>query len=676
MFLIQFSRKASLITAPQIQDTNESREITKAPGVMMVTVTSRSVGELFASVLVALLLIPYSPVAAQSSYLRPLGSNLNEVTDYSPQLPFLNLFLASREWLTQCRAEQDPGCSYSNAWDTNEAQLLDLDSSGWIRSLPARSASPIFTMAATFWDVPPEFPAARYVVLYDGSGTIEYGLGALKVTAESSAGRDVIAVNPANGGILLRIASTDPANYIRNIRVVAKAGESLLETETFSPTFLRRLEPYAALRFMDWMRTNGSAVSSWDSRALPTDARYSTEAGVPLEVMVSLANKTGKAPWFNIPHRANDAYVRNFASTALEKLRDDLVVYVEYSNEVWNGAFSQGDWIQARGEATWASSGESGFTKRINWHGKRTAEICDIFRDVFGSAQSRVVCVMASQAANSWTADEALSCPLWDNGPCVSHGINAIAIAPYFGDYVGQEENLARVREWTRSSDGGLGTLFNELLNGGELSGGPAGGALEQSFGWIDDTMNVANGYGVRLLAYEGGQHLVGIGSAGNSEALTNLFTTANRDARMAEVYQRYLNGWNLRGGDLFMHFNDIGSYTRYGSWGALERIGQSSSPKYDELRAYSLGGGSGTRRTLRVGRSSGGTVVNPANGINCGRQCSASLLEGSQVTLRAQATSGFRFVRWSGACSNTQRQCTVTMDRDRSVRAIFRRRR
>ncbi len=643
---------------------------------MMFKVTRRTVGEIIAAALLALLLTPCGLVAAQSSYLRPLGSNLNEVTDYSPQLPFVNLFLSSREWFTQCRAEQDPGCSYSNAWDTNEAHLLDLDSSGWVRSLPARSASPIFTMAATYWDVPAEFPAGRYVVLYDGSGTIEYGVGASKVTSESSAGRDVIAANPANGGILLRITSTDPANYIRNIRVVAKADESLLQTETFSPAFLSRLEPYASLRFMDWMRTNGSVVSSWDSRALPSNARYSTEEGVPLEVMVSLANRTGKAPWFNIPHRANDTYAQNFAETVLEELRDDLVVYVEYSNEVWNGAFSQGDWIQARGEAAWPSSGESGFTKRINWHGKRTAEICEIFRDVFGSAQSRVVCVMASQAANSWTADEALACPLWDNGPCVSHGIGAIAIAPYFGDYVGQEENLSQVREWARSSDGGLGTLFNELLNGGELSGGPAGGALQQSFGWIDENMNLANGYGVRLLVYEGGQHLVGVGSAENSEALTTLFTAANRDARMAELYRRYLTGWNLRGGDLFMHFNDIGSYTRYGSWGALERIGQSSSPKYDELRTYSLGGGSSTRHTLRVVRASGGTAVSPANGISCGRQCSASLLEGSQVTLRALPASGFRFVRWSGACSNTKRQCTVTMDRDRSVRAIFRRRR
>lgn len=642
----------------------------------MFEVTSRTVAGLLASALISVLVLPHSSITAQSSYMRPLGSNLNEVTDYSPQLPFVNLFLSSRGWFTQCRAEQDPGCSSSNAWDTNEAQLLDLDSSGWVRSLPARSASPVFTMAATYWDVPAEFPAGRYLVLYDGAGTIEYGVGASKVTSESLVGRDVIAVTPTNGGILLRIASTDPANYIRNIRVVAKADESLLQTETFSPTFLSRLEPYATLRFMDWMRTNGSVVASWGSRALPSDARYSTEAGVPLEVMVSLANRTGKSPWFNIPHRANDAYVRNFAQTTLEKLRGDLVVYVEYSNEVWNGAFSQGDWIQARGEAAWPSSGESGFTKRINWHGRRTAEICDIFRDVFGSAQSRVVCVMASQAANSWTADEGLSCPLWDDGPCVSHGINAIAIAPYFGDYVGQEDNLSQVREWTRGPDGGLGALFNELLNGGELSGGPTGGALAQSFGWIDENMNLANSYGVRLLAYEGGQHLVGIGSAGDSEALTTLFTAANRDGRMAELYQRYLAGWNLRGGDLFMHFNDIGSYTRYGSWGALERIGQSSSPKYDELLAYSLGGGSGARHTLRVMRSSGGAVMSIANGITCGRQCSASLLEGSQVTLRAQPAVGFRFMRWSGSCSSSQRQCAVTMEGDRTVRALFRRRR
>lgn len=642
----------------------------------MMLKASRRTYQRLAAAIVAAVFSHAAPVIAQSGFIRPLGSNLTSVTDYSPQRPFVNLFLNSREWFTQCRPDQDPGCTYSNSWDTQEAPLLDLDASGWVRSLPARSAPAVFTMAATFWDVPAEFPDGKYVVLYDGSGTLEYGLGAEKVTSESAPGRDVISVNPANGGILLRITATDPGNYIRNIRVAAREDEPLLATETFSPAFLRQLEPYSTLRFMDWMRTNGSVSSSWQSRPLPSDARYSTDKGVPLETMVSLANTSGKAPWFNIPHRANDAYVRSFAETVLANLRADLPVYVEFSNEVWNGAFPQGDWVQARGEATWPSSGESGFTKRINWHGKRTAEICDIFRDVFGSAQSRVVCALGSQAANTWTADEALACPLWDEGPCVMHGIGAIAIAPYFGDYIGQEANLAQVRAWTRQADGGLGTLFEELSSGGALAGGPTGGALEQSFGWISDNLDLANRQGVRLIAYEGGQHLVGIGSAGDSAALTRLFTSANRDPRMGDMYQRYLDGWNLRGGDLFVHFNDIESYTRYGSWGALETIGQLSSPKYDELRAYSLGSSSAPRFSLRVIRSSGGVVSSPAHGIRCGRQCSASVREGSQVTLLAEASQGRRFVRWLGACSSSRRQCRVTMDQAKLVRALFARRR
>ncbi len=644
---------------------------------MMVKAPGSRFSRLLALAFVVWLAVGAGVARAQGGFVRPLGSNLDSVTDYSPQLPFVNLFLSSREWLTQCRPEQDPGCTYNNAFDTQEAGLLDLDANGWVRSLPARSAPAVFTMAATFWDVPAEFPAGKYVVLYDGAGTLEYDFGAKKVVEESAPGRDVITVNPSDGGILLRIAATTPGNYIRNIRVAAKADEALLSSATFSAGFLAQLEPYSTLRFMDWMRTNGSTASSWSARPLPSDARYSSDKGVPVEVMVSLANTSGKAPWFNIPHRATDAYVRSFAQAVRDGLRSDLSVYVEFSNEVWNGAFPQGDWIQARGEESWPGSGESGFTKRINFHGKRTAEVCDIFRDVFGSAQSRVVCVMGSQAANSWTADEALRCPLWDEGPCVAHGIGAIAIAPYFGDYVGQEESLAEVRSWAQQSDGGLGSLFDELSTGGVLSGGPSGGALEQSFGWIDANLDLANQFSLKLVAYEGGQHLVGIGSAGDSAALTRLFTAANRDPRMGDLYQRYLTGWNLRGGDLFVHFTDIGSYTRYGSWGALETVGQLSSAKYDELRAYSLGGvGAVPRLSLRVIRSAGGVVSSAANGIQCGRRCSSSVREGSQATLVAQPAPGFRFVRWVGACRGSRRQCTVTMDSAKLVRGVFARRR
>ncbi len=633
------------------------------------------------------LLVAQSALAQPTGSLR-LGTNLAEVTDYSPQLPFVNLFRSSRPWLTQCEVGLDPGCTSDNAFDTNEAHEIDLDVDGWVRSLPPRSSPVTYTSVATVWDLPTSFPPTRYIVLYDGHGVIEYRLGTSKDAQASRLGRDVVTLDPSRGASVLRITSTDPArtgNYIRNIRVVAEQHEALLATDIFSPEFLEQLEPYRALRFMDWMRTNNSVVSNWGARAKPSDSRYSTNRGVPAEIMIDLANSTDKAPWFNMPHQASDAYVRAFAQLVRTRLDGSLPIFVEYSNEVWNPAFDQGLWVELRGNATWTQSAESGFTKRMNFYGRRSAEICDVWRDVFADDTGRVTCVIASQAANSWTASEALRCPLWERGPCVDHGVEALAIAPYLGDYLGQAENYREVLTWAGASDGGMKRLFDELNFGGELSSGPLGGAFNQSMQWVRDNKEVAEQHGVRLIAYEGGQHLVGVGEASSNNALTELFSRANRETQMGALYTRYLTGWESEGGGLFMHFTDIGSYSRFGSWGALEKVGQVSSPKYDALRGYvwllprvpqatptPTRPPSTSTSTITVRRTGAGTITSRTGDIRCGSSCSADLPIGSKLRLRAEPARRFRLRRWSGDCRHKRRVCTIIMDRDRRVRATF----
>ena len=629
-------------------------------------------------------------IAQSGASARRLGTNLESVTDYSPQVPFTDLFLSSREWFTQCQVGVDPGCSNSNSWDTGEAAALDLDASGWVRSLPASSDGPIYTSVATFWDLPSDFPSGRYVVLYDGQGTIEYGLGATRITELSSPGRDVVQVNISGGGILLRITATDTlsdGDYIRSIRFVAEGDETRLLTNRFSRIFIDRLQPYTALRFMDWMRTNDSVVSSWSGRSQATDVRYSTSKGVPVEVMVDLSNTTEKAPWFNMPHQATDEYVQQFATVVRDQLLSSLPIYVEYSNEIWNSAFSQGDWVEDRGVIEWPGSLESRFTKRINWHGKRTAEVCEIWKSVFAASPERVICVLASQAANSWTAQEGLLCPLWNEAPCVSHGINAIAVAPYFGGYLGESGNASQVSGWS-SSSAGMTKLFTELQSGGKLAGGPTGGAVAQSFEWMEANKSIADLFNVALLSYEGGQHLVGVGGAENNSTLATMFTAANRDARMGSLYTSYLQGWEDRGGGLFMHFSDIGTYSRYGSWGALEHVEQTSSPKYDALWAYSLGTnppGSLTptpaptstpsprsKRRLRVRKEGRGTVVSSPPGIQCGGRCTADFRTGRTMRLFARPARGYRFAGWSGVCSLSDSSCSLALSSSQIVRATF----
>ena len=624
-------------------------------------------------------IVTLSPPALHAQ--APTGTNLDAITDYSPQIPFRDIFLSSREWITQCQAGSDPGCSASNSFDTGESHLIDLDQNGWVKSLPSLSASPVFTSVATVWDVAPEFPAGRYVVLYRGAGTIEYALGAEKLNALSRVGRDVIQINPDRGALVLRITKTDPlssGDYIRDIHVVAESDENIYTTNRFSEAFLRRLQPYSVLRFMDWARTNNSSLSNWNTRARKLDSRYSTNRGVPPEIAIELANVTGKTPWFNIPHAATDDFVEGLANLALNELDPNIPVYIEYSNEAWNSTFLQGAWIEQQGENSFLGGSDSSFTKRINFYGKRTAEICAIWNRIFIQNPQRVNCVIASQAANPWTASEALSCPLWAQGPCLNYGIRSLAISPYFGDYLGQEENYRAILRFGSTTSEIISAIFQELRAGGELHGGPKGGAMSQSFDWIEQNRNVAAGYNLSLIAYEGGQHLVGVGSGSDSEKLTELFTSANRDPRMSDTYLDYLKGWQARGGGLFVHFSDISLYTKFGSWGALEKSDQISSPKYDALVTYATGTppGRGTNRKIKsvlsIKVTGRGLISSRPSGANCRATCSTRFNTGSTVMLTARAAKGFTFRGWGGACVGRRRECRVKLTKNAAVRANF----
>jgi hypothetical protein len=51
-----------------------------------------------------------------------------------------------------------------------------------------------------------------------------------------------------------------------------------------------------------------------------------------------------------MPHQASDEYVRQFALLVKEKLDPSLKVYIEYSNEVWNGIFAQHRYAEEQGK--------------------------------------------------------------------------------------------------------------------------------------------------------------------------------------------------------------------------------------------------------------------------------------------------------------------------------------
>ncbi|MBW4513734.1 MAG: hypothetical protein KME11_00745 [Timaviella obliquedivisa GSE-PSE-MK23-08B] len=530
-----------------------------------------------------------SPHSAQfssgSSALAALptsvGTNLNGIADWSTQQPFIDAFKSSRSWITQCQTGE-PGCKGN--WSTDEFGKLNLDQSGWVKSLPAPADPAEYTRVSTllFRDLAGQYPSGKYLVLYAGEGTIEYGFDARKDESTSKRGRDVLLVTPSDAGILLTITATDPrktGNYIRNIQVIPEQYEQTYRTQIFNPVFLERVKKFKTFRFMDWMQTNGSEQGNWDTRAKVTDATYATGKGVPLEVMLDLANRMGVDPWFTMPHKASDLYMTNFAKLVRDRLNENRKVYVEYSNEVWNWQFPQAQFALQEGKSRWSVEGDV----FAQWYGFRTAQMSDIWKQVFGRQRSRVVSVMGTQTAWRGLENAALDCPLWvaeGNKPCYQHGIDVLAIAGYFGGSLGQGASQATVEAWSNEGEVGFKKAIAQLNQGSLL---PSEGYDDSIKGLTDSFryyQNVARSRGLQLVAYEGGQHLVN----SNNPKLSEFFISLNRRPEMTDLYTQLLEAWKQAGGTVFMNFSDIARPGKWGSWGALEYVGQERSPKYNAL--------------------------------------------------------------------------------------------
>ncbi|HBE18072.1 MAG TPA: cellulose-binding protein [Cyanobacteria bacterium UBA11149] len=511
-----------------------------------------------------------------------LGTNLTGIADWSTEMPFLDAFKSSRKWITQCNAKES-GCS--GTWDTNEFDKLNLDKNGWVKSLPKPEESPEYTRVGTlmFRDVE-SYPGGQYVVLYDGEGKIEYKYDAVKDEAASKSGRDVINVTPSNAGIYLLITATDPnktGNYIRNIHVVQAQYETTYKSQIFNPKFIGKISKFKALRFMDWMATNGSQQQEWQNRPKVEDASYSWK-GVPAEILVEIANRLNLDAWFNMPHIATDEYITNFAKIVKDTLKPNLKAYVEFSNEVWNPQFQQYHYALQEGKARW---GENKADAYMQWYGMRAAQMCDIWEHTFGNQNHRLSCVISTQTAWKGLEKSVLDCPYWvDEGhkPCYQHGIDVYAITGYFGASLGKPNNFSTVESWLKESERGFAKALTALK--GKVS---LGDNLIDTYNNFIYHAKVAKEKALQLVAYEGGQHIVGSQGLENNDTLTNFFINLNRRPEMYDLYTQLLNDWQKAGGTLFMNYSDIVKPSKWGSWGALENVNQNTSPKYKALMDF-----------------------------------------------------------------------------------------
>jgi hypothetical protein len=510
------------------------------------------------------------PARAVRKPRSAIGTNLEGLSDWSQDWASVDAFKLSRTWVSGSKDAFDDG------------RPIATDANGWVTSLaPGQIARTLM-----FWGGV-QYPSGDYVVLYEGKGDFVFWPEHPVVASEP--GRKVLRVDSKKGGIGIMIQAVDAADPLRNIRVIMPGGscqsdprrycdektscganDRCLDFEhhygllIFHPRFLERVDRYGVVRFMDWMQTNGSNVSRWSDRPTPESARW-TQTGAPLEAMVELANRLRQDAWFTIPHLADDDYVTKFAEYVRDHLSPERKVYVEHSNEVWNSQFPQAAFAAKRGQES--GLGPSPFEAQLKYHARRTARIAKIWERVFAGHKNRLVRVLGAQAANPWTSEVMLA---FED---VRAHTDALAIAPYFGGYLGTPEEHQRVAALS------LDQLFEELR----------ARALPETTTWIAQQARVAKAHNLPLIAYEGGQHMTGVGPAVDNAALNALFDRANRDPRMGEIYAAYLAEWRKQGGTLFMHFVDCAGPSKWGRWGALEWLEQprAEAPKYDAIQRF-----------------------------------------------------------------------------------------
>jgi hypothetical protein len=303
-------------------------------------------------------------------------------------------------------------------------------------------------------------------------------------------------------------------------------------TNPWQPELLTDLAPYAVLRFMDWNQTNDSnnPQATWGTRKLKTQPQSEP---VAFEWQIDLSNRTKKDYWINLPHEAAADLWQKLAQLIHDQLDSSLRVYVEWSNEVWNGSFPQNQYAADQAQ----SLKLAGTIPAISYQVYESVRAFETFEAVFGKGSPRLVKVIAGQAA--WT------------GPCNAQMIafadatinpnhtkaDAYAIAPYFSG----------------TSIADLGTSISTVVQ------------------WTQYSFTCASGGALALISYEGGSD--------SSASPGNGCTTLQHDQGMHDLYETYLTG--ISGAKLtgpFMQYTHTGS-----CWGLKEKTGDTlaTSPKY-----------------------------------------------------------------------------------------------
>jgi hypothetical protein len=445
---------------------------------------------------------------------------------------------------------------------------------------------------------------------------------------------------------------------IKLMRPIAEGSSASYPTTTVFTTPIQALVAnFSTIRYMDWSATNWNQQVNWSDRTLPSRASYNYNVslngynwqgeGGPWEYVILFSNLVGKDAWINIPVSATDAYITNLAylfkygsdgvnpytspqaNPVYPPLNPELHVYIEYSNEVWNGTFSQfntnchnASLELAAGNApiNWDNSwdGTSSFAADGTITGSWSYSFC--FREIAEhivniSNDWRTVW---GDGAMGTTVRPIFSSQYSNSGALLFNGANMLL--SYYNNLTGNWVGIPHPPNYYIYGAGGApyynpatinaasgvpATSTAVLTDPGMTTSGSAPGNMLADTYWT-------TAMGVMHTAYEGGPNLI---TTSNS-TINSAYAAAVADPRMTTDMVNLHNAWSANGGGLFVYYTLTGNY----QWGFTPLVTNSATPKMKAIQALNAAGISAIKvGTVIPGSASGSAAVSCSRSYSCG---------------------------------------------------------
>jgi hypothetical protein len=571
---------------------------------------------------------------AASSDANLLGINIAAPLDYEEDRLYADVIRTARDFKTAA----DPGGTNTSVdadgWPTTDfsfyvwAGLANMHGSYRLSFTGQATvvANPGGTVALTY-DAASNTSSATIQYTDAASGALALSFTGTKRSSGSASGTGVTAIK------LMR-------------PLTPGATQSFAATTLFNTPLKALIAKFSVIRFMDFLATNWNLQTNWSDRPLPAVASFQRKVGTggygwqglggPWEHVALLANETGKDAWINIPVRATDDYiikvarllafgsdgVNPYTSTQANPvyppLNANLKIYVEYSNELWNGVFDQ-----FNDNCAAASSALSAGNSPLNWDGswnhvtynattpgnwdwamcdrqttKRSVEISNIFRSVFGDAAmgARVRPVLMSQLTNAGATlrnQAHMLLEYYDN----LNGNSGTPHAPGYYFYGAGGSGYY--------SPASVVTTLNAFFADPGMT--PTG-LITNQYGtfsmnsWFQDDAKLVAAMGLKRVAYEGGPDLGYTNAVAQTQSIVE---AAVLDARMTTAIVNMHNAWSNDGGDLFVYYRSAGD----AQWSFTQDVYNLATRKLGAIDALNAA----ARAPLTFGTAAPGSVAGSA---------------------------------------------------------------